>query len=86
MGGDTDGAELFGDADEISEHQMLIEKLGEFANTPLGAAARQSPCRRGRRAAALSRSQFAADALHAGALAVPLLRLGMSENATAFCR
>jgi hypothetical protein len=25
--------------DEISEHQMLIEKLGEFANTPLGAAA-----------------------------------------------
>ena len=25
--------------DELSEHQMLIEKLGEFANTPLGKAA-----------------------------------------------
>jgi Skp family chaperone for outer membrane proteins len=25
--------------DERNEHQMLIEKLGEFANTPLGAAA-----------------------------------------------
>lgn len=27
--------------DEISEHQMLLEKLGEFANTPLGSAALQ---------------------------------------------
>jgi len=27
--------------DEISQHQMLIEKLGEFANTPLGSAALQ---------------------------------------------
>jgi hypothetical protein len=26
--------------DEMSEHQMLIETLGEFANTPLGKAAR----------------------------------------------
>lgn len=25
--------------DERSEYQMLIEKLGEFADTPLGAAA-----------------------------------------------
>lgn len=25
--------------DEMSEHQMLVEKLGEFANTPLGKAA-----------------------------------------------
>jgi hypothetical protein len=25
--------------DEVSEHAMLMEKLGEFANTPLGAAA-----------------------------------------------
>jgi hypothetical protein len=25
--------------DELSEHQMLMEKLGEFANTPLGKAA-----------------------------------------------
>jgi hypothetical protein len=25
--------------DERSEHEMLREKLGEFANTPLGAAA-----------------------------------------------
>ncbi len=25
--------------DEKSEHDMLVEKLGEFANTPLGAAA-----------------------------------------------
>jgi hypothetical protein len=25
--------------DERSEHQMLMEKLGEFANTPLGKAA-----------------------------------------------
>ena len=25
--------------DERSEHEMLIEKLGEFANTPLGKAA-----------------------------------------------
>lgn len=27
--------------DEINEHQMLLEKLGEFANTPLGSAALQ---------------------------------------------
>jgi hypothetical protein len=25
--------------DEVSEHAMLMEKLGEFANTPLGKAA-----------------------------------------------
>jgi len=25
--------------DELSEHQMFVEKLGEFANTPLGKAA-----------------------------------------------
>ena len=25
--------------DEKSEHEMLVEKLGEFANTPLGHAA-----------------------------------------------
>jgi hypothetical protein len=27
------------EADEKNEHQMLMEKLGEFANTPLGKAA-----------------------------------------------
>lgn len=27
--------------DEISEHQMLLDKLGDFANTPLGSAAMQ---------------------------------------------
>ncbi len=27
--------------DEISEHQMLLDKLGDFANTPLGSAALQ---------------------------------------------
>jgi hypothetical protein len=27
------------EADEKNEHQMLMEKLGEFANTPLGRAA-----------------------------------------------
>ena len=35
IAGLTDGLE----DDEKSEHQMLMEKLGEFANTPLGKAA-----------------------------------------------
>jgi hypothetical protein len=35
IGALTDGLE----DDERSEHEMLKEKLGEFANTPLGAAA-----------------------------------------------
>jgi hypothetical protein len=39
--------------DEISEHQMLLEKLGEFANTPLGSAALQRAEARSKTAAAV---------------------------------
>src|SRR5262245_28354172 len=39
--------------DEISEHQMLLEKLGEFANTPLGSAALQRAEARSKQAAAV---------------------------------
>lgn len=38
--------------DEINEHQMLLEKLGEFANTPLGSAALQRAEARSKVAAA----------------------------------
>jgi proline dehydrogenase len=38
--------------DEINEHQMLLEKLGEFANTPLGSAALQRAEMRSKVAAA----------------------------------
>ena len=38
--------------DEINEHQMLLEKLGEFANTPLGSAALQRAEARSKTAAA----------------------------------
>lgn len=41
--------------DEISEHQMLLDKLGDFANTPLGSAALQ-------RAEARSKTNAAASA------------------------
>lgn len=38
--------------DEINEHQMLLEKLGDFANTPLGSAAMQRAEARAKSAAA----------------------------------